>query len=83
MHAMIGIVRPATPQDAAACVAIYRPYVALNVRVERPVDKSLEPPQRRHGRRRYSGCGTGGRGWRVVGAIRRGQTDGGRADRRG
>lgn len=27
MHATSGIVRPATPQDAAACVAIYRPYV--------------------------------------------------------
>jgi L-amino acid N-acyltransferase YncA len=27
MPASSGIVRPATPQDAAACVAIYRPYV--------------------------------------------------------
>jgi L-amino acid N-acyltransferase YncA len=27
MHANIGLVRPAGPEDAAACVAIYRPYV--------------------------------------------------------
>lgn len=27
MHASIGLVRPAGPEDAHACVAIYRPYV--------------------------------------------------------
>jgi phosphinothricin acetyltransferase len=27
MHVITSVVRPATPEDAAACVAIYRPYV--------------------------------------------------------
>lgn len=39
MQANIGRVRPATPQDAAACVAIYRPYVlntAISWEVEVP-----------------------------------------------
>ena len=39
MHAMSGIVRPAVPQDAAACVAIYRPYVentAISWEIEVP-----------------------------------------------
>ena len=39
MHAMSGIVRPAVPQDAAACLAIHRPYVentAISWEIEVP-----------------------------------------------
>jgi L-amino acid N-acyltransferase YncA len=39
MQASIGLVRPAAPRDAAACVAIYRPYVletAISWEVEVP-----------------------------------------------
>jgi phosphinothricin acetyltransferase len=39
MHAMSGIVRPAVPQDAAACMAIYRPYAentAISWEIEVP-----------------------------------------------
>src|SRR6516225_7780098 len=39
MQASISLVRPASPQDAAACVAIYRPYVedtAISWEIEVP-----------------------------------------------
>jgi phosphinothricin acetyltransferase len=39
MQASIGLVRPASPQDAAACVSIYRPYVldtAISWEIEVP-----------------------------------------------
>jgi phosphinothricin acetyltransferase len=39
MQASVSVVRPASPQDAAACVAIYRPYVedtAISWEIEVP-----------------------------------------------
>ena len=44
MQASIGLVRPASPQDAAACVAIYRPYVldtAISWEIEVPTAQEM------------------------------------------
>ncbi|MCW2659122.1 MAG: yncA [Mycobacterium sp.] len=44
MQASIGLVRPASPQDAAACVAIYRPYVldtAISWEIEVPTVQEM------------------------------------------
>ncbi len=39
MQASIGLVRPASPRDAAACVEIYRPYVE-----DTPISWEIEAP---------------------------------------